>query len=610
MRLLAHVDWSGVRSATEELQRLGGQRLDGLAAQEPVAALGSSSRDLAGSWQGIAVAGDARLDNLDDLRARLEAGASASTAEIVARAYRAWGQTFADRLVGDFAFVLWDGTRRSALAARDPFGVRPLFYRRLGDRLWLASTVTALLGTFDGVPALDDERICEHLLWRYKSTEATFFRDIREVRAGFVLAATEGTTTSSRYWRPPAARSELARSAPDELWTEMRSLFLQSVRRRLPAARPAVVHVSGGLDSSSIAMAANQLVADGQAPSAAVVGASRIFPGLACDEAPFIDAVASAVQFRVERWDGRLSNPIDLLEPAVEAPAARVTSTAGEDGDVTLATSVGAEVILAGVGGDDLMMISGYVRDMVARHEWRSVARATVLAPGLDANARVGRLRRALGQFLPGKLRRLRTRWRTKVPTWLAPAWHEVARNVEVEEPPDVVLTSLVQRLTWSRLAAARSRQSINSLQVNGMRHGLEYRFPFLDRELVEFVLNLPPHCLPWSAPRNARIHREAFRPMLPPKIANRYSKAEFTPALANRVRRAGPLIENLLSRGDWVCQKYVARDAALRFYRAVTSSVSPTRGMDWWRVWNVATLEAWMRAVLGYPLVHKETSQ
>ena len=93
---------------------------------------------------------------------------------------------------------------------------------------------------------------------------------------------------------------------------------------------------------------------------------------------------------------------------------------------------------------------------------------------------------------------------------------------------------------------------------------------------------------------------------MLPPKIADRFGKAEFSPAVANRVRQAAPLIERLFATGDWLCQKYVARDAALRFYRGVTSSNS-TRGMDWWRVWGIATLEAWMRSVFGYPSADKE---
>ena len=604
MRLLGHIDWSSARPATAAVRALAGDSIGSIVEDGPRAALTASSVELVAAARGIVLAGDARIDNLEDLRTGLRCERGERLAETLIRAYEAWGQAFADHLVGDFAIVLWDGRRRCAVAARDPFGVRPIFYRREGDRLWIASTVAALLPTVEGAPVLDEERVCEHLLWRYRSTEATFFRAIREVPPGFVLTATEGKTSVTRYWRPPAPRAELARDSPEELWSEVRRLFVQAVKRRLQSAHPVVVHVSGGLDSSSIAMAADMLWEEGSAGAPGIIGASQIFPGLACDEEPFIDAVAKAIRFPVEKWDGRRPNLVDLLDPAPEGPGCRMTSTSGQDGDVTIARELGADVILSGFGGDDIMMINGFIRDMIARGEWVNAARAILLPRKLRAS--MTRLGRVAGQFLPHRLRQLRTRHRTKVPAWLEPRWHDTARNVEVEDEPDVNFASHVQRLAWTRLGAAQARRAINAMQTNGMTLGYEYRYPYLDRDLVTFILGLPPQALPWAAPQAARIHREAFRSLLPPEIANRYTKAEFTPAIANRVRQAGSLIEGQLATTEWACQKYVTRDAAARFYRDVTTARSAP-GMQWHRIWNVATLEAWMRSVLRYPHGHKE---
>ena len=139
--------------------------------------------------------------------------------------------------------------------------------------------------------------------------------------------------------------------------------------------------------------------------------------------------------------------------------------------------------------------------------------------------------------------------------------------NVEVYDTLETGFETYVQQLTWRRMGAAYSRRSIGAMQGKAMATGFEYRYPYLDRELVEFVLNLPPHCLP-GVGRNARIHREAFRPILPAKIADRYAKAEFTPAIANRVRQAIPLIKHVFFTGEWASQKYVTREAALRFFR------------------------------------------
>jgi asparagine synthase (glutamine-hydrolysing) len=563
-----------------------------------------ASAAISASASNVRLVADARIDNLDDLRRSLDGASDEAIGHTLIRAYLAWGPSFADRLLGDFAIVLWDGNRRTLVAARDPFGVRPLFHASRDGRLWLASRVAPLLGTLPAQAsleaALDDEAVLQYVLWRYRMPSTSFYRNIREVPAGHVLVETSDARRVERYWRPPEPRGELERAGREEIFEELRALFRRAVERRLRSPAPVVVHVSGGLDSSAIAMAANELALAGRTPN--VIGASAVFPGLECDESAWIDAVANSVSFPIERWDGTRSDSIDLVDPLREGPGARIASTSGTSGDLEIAARHGATTILSGLGGDDLMTVSGITRDFVTNRQWRA-AWESVSAAGFSSQAAHRRLRTIAAQFLPARLLSLRARATATVPDWLAPGFRGVARDILASrmgegDPP---LSSLVRTNMWARVNAAHAKVGVSLLQGVGMPLGIEFRFPYLDRELVTFALSVPAHGLPGLVP-TARLHREAFRPMLPPAVAARVGKADLTPALRNRLRRAQPRIEALCNDGrSWASHRFVDPDAARRLLRAGTSRPSSLKAADLWHVWRVATLETWTRSILLY---------
>jgi asparagine synthase (glutamine-hydrolysing) len=605
LRIAGYVDWTRTRRADEALGRFFGPPHDQtVISDEPFVALAAraSSDDslsdegpiLSGRLEHVKLVADARIDNLGTLRSSVGSAQDEPTARILAKAYLKWGESFGDHLVGDFAVVLWDAREQRVVACRDPFGVRPIAYRYSSRGFWFGSDVAQLLKTFESIPALDDDLIVEELVWRYKSHGATFFKEIREIRAGHFLIADASGVRSSRYWFPPAASSVLPEATPrTEVFEEIRRLFRQSVERRLRNTRAAVVQVSGGLDSSSIAIAADQIVTDGS--SSKLVGLGIVYPGLDCDESRFIAAVARKVHFPIERWDGTISDPVDLVEPSVLGPDRRTSATADRDGDAALARNIGAHVILSGIGGDDLMMCVGLVRDMIGAREWRDALRVLFVGPGSTVRSRLRRVRFVAGQFLPVPIRRWRARVGATVPPWLVRRLHGYARVPAEDDLASFPFRSFVQRNTWARLRGAHLVVAIGAMQARAMSLGLEYRYPYLDRDLAEFVLNLPPSCLPKTA-TYARIHREAFGAMLPAEIANGFAKAEYTSAIRNRVCRARVPIDSLLSEGPWRASDYVDRDEARRFWRGAMEHPQTVSGANWWRLWKVAALEAWMR--------------
>ena len=295
----------------------------------------------------MALVAEARIDNLDELRRDLGSGSEQSTAELLIGAYLKWGEAFPDRIVGDFALVLWDARKNQLLACRDPFGVRPLFYRASRGTISLASRIEQILRTLPPRPALDDQMIVEHLLWRYKAADATFFREIRQVRPGHVLTATGSGIHLQRYWYPPARESSARLMSREDCNEEFRRLFSQSVARRLRSSSPVMIHVSGGLDSSAIAVVADRIARSGELPSLSLRGVAGLHPGLACDERTFIDAVARRIQFPIEHWDGTDVDPEDLQDPTIECPGG-LPMIGGTKGDILIAQRHGATVILSG----------------------------------------------------------------------------------------------------------------------------------------------------------------------------------------------------------------------------------------------------------------------
>jgi asparagine synthase (glutamine-hydrolysing) len=615
MRILAHRDWGGSTRSVDQVKRLGGDLTAVVTLDRSEAALGlaesvkigsrGAARALVGDVERVVLVGAGRIDNLAELRLALGLGHQESPADLLIRAYTAWGVDFPARLTGDFALVLWDVERRRMLAVRDAFGITPLSYRASRQGLWIASGIEQILRTFESPPDLDDQMIVEYLLWRFKASDATFFREIRQIPAGHLLVADSSEIRIERYWVPPLQEPRSHRLGKREAYyEEFQRLFVQSVERRLQPKGSVIVHVSGGLDSSSVAAAADSLARRGSVPISSLRGAAGRFPGLPCDEEVFIDAVERHIDFPIERWDATEADSSDLIDPTIECPGGRITNIGGSDGDVAIANRTGASAILTGIGGDQLGTCSGIVRTLVSRGEWAKAARDLFFFPDATAKSRWQRLRGFTGQVAPIPIQRWATWVRAAIPTWLAPDLHRLARDLAMADPPRFAFDAEVHSQTWNRICAAHTLHAIESLQRQAASTGLEYRFPFLDGDLVRFVLQFPYDFWPRPAPY-ARLHREALEDLLPPSIAARHGKAEFTPALRERIRQASDILEAIFSDSQWASAKYVDRAKALRFWRNVTKHPDQARSRDWRQIWAMATLEAWLRRVFLYHGAH-----
>jgi len=603
------VNWDGAPTSTEVVHRL-------------IAGSSSSDRQLVGSAGGAASAGifskgargacgphlhaeggiislvDGRLDRLDELRRTLGLDQASGVGKVVVAAYAKWGDDLLPRLRGDYALVIWDEGRRRVLAARDPFGVRLLHYVVSSDGISVATDADQFVvaGVVEAAP--DPTMVVEFLTRRFRSLDRSFFRDVRRIPPGHAVVASRAATRTFDYRVLPA--ENLTFSSTEDCHRQFREHFSTAVRRRIASAGPVVTDLSGGCDSSSIVCVADRLWAEDPGLTPAIVAGSAVYPGLPCDETAYIDAVAKHVRIPVLKWDGTKASSVELREPILAAPGNRMVMAGGTEGFVEIAREKGAQVVVGGAGGDLLGQPFGTTLDEIAAHRWAVAARHAFPA-GLPLRQVVGNAFRIVEAFFP-KASGLRSLFpnRPATPGWLA---HGARANVferkaalDLQRP----FASHSQRARWIQLNPANIALSLDIRQRHASRAGLEMRYPFLDWDLVSFVLAIPfQH---WPPPGEfQRIHREALRPDLPEAIYRRFGKAEFTPAVVNRVDAQLSEIICIFSNGTWKSEAFVDRRQAQELLARFRQAPSSRTLMDAYSIWAIASLETWLRAVVGY---------
>ena len=518
---------------------------------------------------GLAATVDARLDDRDALCDALGVPhpdrVGLADGDLILRSYLQWGRECPNHLIGDYAFAVWDARTRTFFCARDHIGARPFYYAETVQGFAFASSVDVVLAA-PGVSDEFDEAVVARALTRAGLDEAerTFFKDVRKLPPGHSLtfevnAAERSAPRLARYWQPEHAAA-VRRLSDDDYAEEFLSLYRQAVAERVRGTGPVGVHLSGGLDSSGIAvLAARELRRSGRPPPLAFSWLPDL-AGKPPDEAyaPEYDRIDAVCRQEGLTVFHRAPNAEDMMR-VLRLDGARpgVHVLASEEVVQRCATEQGVRVLLSGWGGDQgasfngrghhaHLLLSGRWGRLFALGRARGSGPLRTLAdaalPLLHPDARRG-LRRFLrrpahgrqGDFSGGP-------WLQR---WLAhPAF---ARRHGVEPKRRRRVVTMRQAMLWG-LNNGAIVERIEGWAAGGARHGIEYRYPLLDRRLLEFALGLPPEQFlrgEWSR----WLMRHALRGVLPTSILWNRGKddpARFDP-MFNAFADALPLVRRLI---------------------------------------------------------------
>ncbi len=548
-----------------------------------------------------------RLDNRAEIAAALPRQNADMTADasLALGAYREWGEESAARLLGDFAYAIWDGPRRKLVCARDAMGQKPLFYHAADGLVLVASEPRAILADPDVPRDVHEAVVAEHLIGILQSRDATLNAAVRRLPAAHLLVADALGCRTRRYWDFDRGR-EIRYARDSEYAEHFVDLLSRAIECRLPATSPVTLFLSGGLDSSAIAGVAARLATARAVPLLAL---ALRFPGRACDEGDHIEAVArhTAIPLRA----------IDMSPAPAEAYRAEAAAALDvpqyPNGTILdplrrAAREAGARVALTGYGGDDWFTGSpAHTTDLLRRGRlvaaWRQL-RADARLPGRNYSL-ASLARGALAPVVPAPVRSVARLLRRHAPPfdWIRP---EFRRRICLDDRlrPERVegFRSLAQSEVYRVATCAATMIGDEMEERAAAAAGIEQRHPFNDRRLAEFGLALPEPQR-WSGGKTKVVLRRALRLHggVPESVLARDDKAEFSSSFVDAVQAfGGSAAFTRLRTADrgWVDEDKVRAlyGRMMSLYRRGDEAYIPVSGF----LWSILSLELWLEALEG----------
>jgi asparagine synthase (glutamine-hydrolysing) len=487
---------------------------------------------------GSVFAWDGRLDNRDDLAADLGLPFAAPDVEIVSQAYHRWQDECLWRLIGDWAISIWNPVEKSLLLAKDHIGTRHLYYFFHSDGIVWSTLLEPLVGILDDVPKLDLEFIAGWLGFGPASDRSPY-TDVKAVPACHYLKIQPGRTRITKYWDFDP-RKRIFYNLDSDYEEHFRLVFGEAVRRRLRSNRPVLAELSGGMDSASIVCTADKLISE--EPSAyfsldTISYYSDSEPNW--NEQPFFSLV--------ETKRGRIGRHIDVNSGGVcdfvsDSDFSFYGPTSGSvDARIGLLDSLsngGYRVLLSGIGGDEIL--GGVptqvpeLADLFVGLQVRRFLRQLNLWALAKRQPFFHLLSETLRSFLPG-LRSSRTSCKLP-PAWLDRAFTNQYRSTLAPNTPRLkVLGSLPSfQINMTALEVLRSQVSCFATPL-----GIPYerRYPYLDRDLLEFAYAIPREQLVRPRQRKS-LMRRAMRGIVPDAVLERKRKAFMSYAPFYTLRR------------------------------------------------------------------------
>lgn len=481
------------------------------------------------------LAADRRLDAPAELGDALGC-AHGDQDRLVAAAITRWGGSAPDHLLGDFAFAHWQPAAGRLLCARDPFGVRPFHYVwRPGEFFAFASFPSGLHAAGLVQRIFDRMALARYLIQHPRPAES-LFTGVARLPAAHVLEVSPAGLSVRRYWTADTRDAGRRLIAPDTAAAEMRTRFDEAVRCRLPRSGTAGAHLSGGLDSSAIAVLAARALRERGEPLHAWSFLDVQRNDLALeDETAFVHAV-------LDQEPGIAWTSVHLARDAIDSGPyhADLPLPLGPDNpECTVcaeAAAAGIDVILSGWGGDEAVTFNG--RGALAEHllrgKWRTLVRE-VAAMRRERGISFATTIRSeiLAYLLPARVTAMRARRRTDAlgESLMASLAPDIAAALRADKDTMRILHPDARKNRISLIGSAHIAQRCENWAALGARHGVAFAFPMLDRRLVEFALSLPSGMFLRGGWKR-RIFRDAMRGVLPASIRQRHVKATPFPSM------------------------------------------------------------------------------
>ncbi|RQG89229.1 asparagine synthetase B [Natrarchaeobius halalkaliphilus] len=558
----------------------------------------------------LVVTADARLDNRSELLDALPVSKPPATipdSELLRSAYRRWGERCVEQLVGAFAFAIWDIENRSLFCARDHVGVKP-FYYCLTDELFAFATELKGLFPVPGVGAIDETKIGDFLVGSFDDETRSFYESIERLPPAHAMTVgTEsGDVDVRRYWDlDPTRTITLESDAAYE--RRFRELLEDAVRCRLRTDGTVGSDLSGGLDSSSVTVVARDLLDAEIERNGGVSRSLHTFSNVyedapSSDERDFIETVIDRFEITPHYiFDGAGALvDYETMWSYFDRPPHNTLHFARWE-KTKRASEIGVDVMLGGELGDSavgygLGLLPQLLRTGRFRHLHRELSSMGTL---VGAPVRHLLVRHALFPLIPDPIRRQYRRLRGR------PVLEEASNPTLDPEFVDRIglrarsrrhatTSTAIRRIDrewqYRSITSGMNAANFETSDLIAGTFGIEPRYPFTDRRLLEFSLAIPPtQRLADGMTRS--ILRRSVSDLLPAKIRDRPWKTmmneAFYDALATEDARLRTLVTDPGPLEEYL--DVTAMAASLERFEAAPAS------RDARALWRALSLAAWL---------------
>lgn len=545
--------------------------------------------------------------NYKELRHELKelgyAFSTESDTEVLLTAWQCWGEACLTRLIGMFAFVVYDTQLNTLTCVRDAFGIKPFFYAEDGGQFVFASDINALLVLREQPKKLCLQRAYDYLVQGvYDTNELTFIDGVKHLMPGCLMAfdlSKACVTKNFKWWTPSIKeRSDLSFEQAAE---KVREQFLENVKLHLRSDVPLGAALSGGIDSSAVVCAMRYLE-----PKADIHTFSYIAKDSPLSEEKWVDYVnehARAKGHKVVATGAELLQDLDDLIQTQGEPFGstsiyaqyRVFQLAKQNGITVTLDGQGADELLAGYSGYPVQRMQSLFeqRDfktlLAFTHQWKNwpgrggVKAYKCLGAGIAPNS----LRPFLKNLFVSSPK----------PSWLNVRFLSERGVVLKTELQSQVVDNRGRRVVEalaSTLQLAGLPQLLRHGDRNSMRFSVESRVPFLTLPTADLLLSLPEEYLISNKGETKSVFRAAMRSIVPDQILDRKDKVGFETPEKVWLTAMAPTLRTWLE--DAKAIEFINKNELLIEFDLIMAGKKPFS----WQVWRWVNFIRWHKNVFG----------
>lgn len=508
---------------------------------------------------------DARIDNRKELVNELDLPfrplEEIGDSEFILAAYEKWGEECTKHLLGDFSFAIWDEKKEQLFCVRDHIGIKPFFYFESNELFVFSNDISVLLKHSQISKSLDDYTVAYFVKDQgIHSKYATFFDKIKKLPPATSMVINEKEIKTKTYWRIEET-SVIRYDSFQEYTKKLRELFNDAVEVRMRTNFPMVSHLSGGIDSSSIAVQAARKLKEKR-------GLLHVFNWIDIpQEKDLYEYESWSFSRRIAEKEENIIHEEFYLDPTYIAKQ-YVTHDIFTQGTMYYwgeyyiqekMKEIDARVILSGWGGDELITYNGY--------------------SFISGLFRQGKILTALYLFIREKkyhqnldIRLIKSILKVILPSKLFIALRKIIKsNSEVEKKCDydnyqyladtfAKFTKSQQDVEYPRIKGVRNRQlalynwghihqRIESWFLSSISKRMEYRYPLLDKRIVEFAIGIPEELFYPRKGKERVLFKTAIRDLIPSDILwfNKPHEVKVNKANREKIQLSIKLLKEML---------------------------------------------------------------